>query len=184
MTQMDVIEAVSYIDSAAGWWLFVGAATMGVSGAFLPDAAAENIYGGGRYPTFCGGGGFVLGKLVPTSGGYRLTGRWSYGSGIRHADYVTVPALIEGGTAPHDVRFCVFPAQQAEIIDNWYVMGLVGTGSCDYTVTDLLYPKISRICCRMRPRRGAEDRCTDSASRLLTRMRASRWASHAGRWMR
>jgi len=141
MTQMDVIEAVSYIDSAAGWWLFVGAATMGVSGAFLPDAGAEQIYRPDRYPTFCGGGGFVLGKLVPAKGGYRLTGRWSYGSGIRHADYIAVPGLIEGGASPHDVRFCVFPAKQAEIIDNWYVMGLVGTGSCDYTATDLFVPE-------------------------------------------
>jgi len=141
MTQMDVIEAVSYLDSAAGWWLFVGAATMGVSGAFLPDAGAEKIYTGDRYPTFCGGGGFVLGKLVREKGGYRLTGRWSYGSGIRHADYVTVPGFIEGGTAPHDIRFCVFPKQQAEIIDNWYVMGLIGTGSCDYAVKDLFVPE-------------------------------------------
>jgi indole-3-acetate monooxygenase len=141
MTQMDVIEAVSYIDSAAGWWLFVGAATMGISGAFLPDSGAEQIYGGDRYPTFCGGGGFVLGKLVPVKGGYRLTGRWSYGSGIRHADYVTVPGLIEGGTAPHDVRFSVFPTKQAEIIDNWYVMGLEGTGSCDFAATDLFIPE-------------------------------------------
>jgi alkylation response protein AidB-like acyl-CoA dehydrogenase len=141
MTQMDVIEAVSYLDSAAGWWLFVGAATMGVSGAFLPDSGAEQIYTGDRYPTFCGGGGFVLGKLVRTSGGYRLTGRWSYGSGIRHADYITVPGLIEGGSAPHDVRFSVFPTKQAEIIDNWYVMGLEGTGSCDFAVTDLFIPE-------------------------------------------
>ncbi|MBF6568822.1 MAG: hypothetical protein IVW54_08105 [Candidatus Binataceae bacterium] len=158
ITQMDVIEAVSYLDSSAGWWLFVGAATMGVSGAFLPDAGAEQIYSEDHYPTFCGGGGFVPGLMVPVKGGYRLTGRWSYGSGIRHAEWIAVPSAIAGSSDPHDLRFCIFPASKAEIIDNWYVMGLQGTGSCDYAVKELFVPEefTHRLPGFSEPRRGGQ----------------------------
>ncbi|MGH7905496.1 MAG: hypothetical protein ACREP6_02605 [Candidatus Binataceae bacterium] len=141
ITQLKVIEAVSYINSAAGWCLFVGAATLGISGAFLPDSAIGKIFSGERLPAFAGGGGFALGKMTPADGGYRLTGHWSWGSGIRHVDWVTVPARVESGKGAGEVRFCIFPVAQCEIDDNWHVMGLKGTGSCDYSVTDLFVPE-------------------------------------------
>jgi indole-3-acetate monooxygenase len=93
ITQIEIIEAVSYVSPSAGWYLFIGAATAGLSGAFLPDAGVAEMFGGGRFPLVAGGGGLRPGKLVPVEGGYRLTGRWSWGSGIRHAEWLTIPGV-------------------------------------------------------------------------------------------
>ncbi|MGH8007132.1 MAG: hypothetical protein ACREQ3_08990, partial [Candidatus Binatia bacterium] len=80
VTQLDVIEAVSYIDPAAGWCLSICADTVGLSGAFLSDAAVAQIFPGDHVPTVAGT--IKPGKAIPVQGGYRVTGRWSWGSGI------------------------------------------------------------------------------------------------------
>jgi indole-3-acetate monooxygenase len=141
ITQIEVIEAVSYISPSAGWYLFIGAATAGLSGAFLPDAGIAEMFDG-RFPLVAGGGGLRPGKLVPVDGGYRLTGRWSWGSGIRHAEWLVIPGRVGEEDSGHsDVRISVVPTRSVEVHDNWYVMGLSGTGSCDYSTTDLFVPE-------------------------------------------
>jgi indole-3-acetate monooxygenase len=143
VTQIEVIEAVSYISPSAGWYLFIGAATAGISGAFLPEAGIAEMFTGDRFPLVAGGGGLRPGRLVPVEGGYRLTGRWSWGSGIRHAQWLTIPGRIgdEDDVGHSSVRMCVVPTRNVEVHDNWYVMGLSGTGSCDYSATDLFVPE-------------------------------------------
>jgi alkylation response protein AidB-like acyl-CoA dehydrogenase len=138
--QLEIIEAVSYHYSAAGWCLFIGATTAAIPGAFLPDTAIEKMFRDGRTPACAGGGGFkpVVGITVP--GGYRLTGRWSWGSGIRHAQWILVPTLVAADGGEMEARMMVFPAADATIHDNWHVMGLQGTGSCDYSVENLFVP--------------------------------------------
>jgi alkylation response protein AidB-like acyl-CoA dehydrogenase len=153
--QLEIIEAVSYIDSAAGWCLFIGATTMGIPGAFLPDAAIEKMFAGDRPPTCAGGGGFKAVEAVPMPGGYQLTGRWSWGSGIRHAEWLIVPTLVaRTGSADREARMMVFPASAAMIYDNWFVMGLSGTGSCDYSVEKLFIPEEFTFNRDSPPRRG------------------------------
>jgi len=136
VTQLDVIEAVSYIDPAAGWCLFLGADTVGLCGAFLSDDAVAQIFPGDHVPTVAGT--LMPGTAVPVPGGYRVTGRWSWGSGIRHAEWIFGNTLVaRDGEGPPERRFCLFPIASVEIHDNWHVMGMRGTGSCDYSVTDL-----------------------------------------------
>jgi len=140
VTQLDVIEAVSSIHPAAGWCLFIGADTTGLCGAFLSDSAVEQIFSGEGLPKVAGT--IMPGKAVPVPGGYRVTGRWSWGSGIRHAEWVFGNTLVvRAGDGPRELRFCLFPIASIEIHDNWHVMGMRGTGSCDYSVTDLFVPE-------------------------------------------
>jgi alkylation response protein AidB-like acyl-CoA dehydrogenase len=139
VTQLEVIEATTYIDPSAGWCLCIGNGTLAVIAAFLPEAAIAQVFTGDRPPRTAGG--LMPGKALPVDGGYRVTGRWSWGSGIRHAEWVGAQTLVEshGGGDSHP-RMVVFPATQAEIDDNWHVAGLKGTGSCDFSVSDLFVP--------------------------------------------
>jgi indole-3-acetate monooxygenase len=84
----------------------------------------------------------AFGRATAVEGGYRLTGRWSWASGIRHCDWLQSPALVNGtnGSAG-ELRIFVFPAEQAQLYDNWNVMGLKGTGSCDFSITDMFVPE-------------------------------------------
>jgi alkylation response protein AidB-like acyl-CoA dehydrogenase len=88
------------------------------------------------------------GKAVAVAGGYRVSGRWSYGSFIQHSDWTVGNSIVHEGDTPRrdvngapDIRFMIFPTCEAEIIDNWHVSGLRGTGSNDFQVHDLFVPE-------------------------------------------
>ena len=140
VTQLDILEAVSEIDASAGWCLMIGAASLGGVGAFLPDDAIEEIFAGGEPPKTAGV--FApFGTAVPVDGGYLLSGRWSFASGVRHSQWISAGARVvtdEPGYPPQ-VRTTI-RTSDATIHDNWQVMGLRGTGSCDFSVKDLFVP--------------------------------------------
>ena len=141
VTQLDVLEAVSEIEPSAGWCLMIGAASLGGLAAFLPEDAIEEIFVGGNPPKTCGV--FApMGAAVPVDGGYVLNGRWSFASGIRHSEWVSAGARVvtESESQPVQIR-ATMRTSDVEIHDNWRVMGLRGTGSCDFSVKDLFVPE-------------------------------------------
>ena len=153
VTQVEVIEAVSYIDPSTGWSLMIGAGGLSFC-AFLPDEAIEKMFYGGRIPTLAGA--IMPGRAIAVNGGYRVTGRWSWASGIRHAEWIAAHVLVErqkGG--PPESRLAMLPAVGVAIHDVWHVAGLKGTGSCDFSVTDLFVPEGFTFDLRaMQPKRG------------------------------
>ncbi len=141
VTQLDVLEAVSRIDPAAGWCLMIGAASVGSLGAFLPDDAIDELFADGNPPRTAGA--FApYGTAIPVEGGYRVSGRWPFGSGVRHSQWVSAGARIPAGEpgGPLQLRL-VMPTPCVNIHDNWQVMGLRGTGSCDFSTDDLFVPE-------------------------------------------
>ena len=140
VTQLDVLEAVCEIEPSAGWCLMIGAASMGGVGAFLPDDAIEEIFANGKPPRTAGV--FApFGKAVPVDGGYLLSGRWSFASGIRHSNWISCGARVVTEDAGHPVQVrATVRTADVKVHDNWHVMGLRGTGSCDFSVEDLFVP--------------------------------------------
>lgn len=153
--QMEVIEAVSRIDGAAGWCVMIGASAIGTADAFLPDEALALVFPAGRVPT-AAGVFMPTGEARPVDGGYRVSGRWSFASGIRHAEWVSGNALLAGDAGQPRVSLrVVMPASAVEIHDNWQVAGLKGTGSCDFSAVDVFVPEAFALDVeRARPRRG------------------------------
>jgi alkylation response protein AidB-like acyl-CoA dehydrogenase len=138
VTQLDVIEAVSAIDASAGWCLMVGATTLALPGVYLGDDAVRTVFPGGRVPR-AAGCYMPTGTAVPVADGYRITGRWAFASGIRHAEWVSGTArVLRDGKAGTERRVFVLPARDVEIHDNWQVAGLRGTGSCDFSLREHL----------------------------------------------
>jgi alkylation response protein AidB-like acyl-CoA dehydrogenase len=92
VTEMEVLEAVTRIDGSAGWTLGILAITSAFAGAFLPVETAQRIFAKGVPPM----AGMIQarGKAEPVTGGYRVTGRWAFGSGIYHADWVIAGAFL------------------------------------------------------------------------------------------
>jgi indole-3-acetate monooxygenase len=135
VTQIEVIEAISAIDPSAGWCTMIGATAIGLPGAFLRDEAIEEMFIEGRIPTAAM---IVMpaGRAIPTEGGYRLSGRWSFVSGVRHAQWIAAGAQVSVNGATPQRRLFVVPAEAVRIHDNWDVAGLQGTGSCDISIDD------------------------------------------------
>ena len=85
--------------------------------------------------------------LEVCDGGYRLSGRWSFGSGVTHADVILGGATVTENGEPRrtksgrlDVRVAMLPATQWQVLETWDPDGLAGSGSHDYTITDAFVP--------------------------------------------
>jgi len=81
------------------------------------------------------------GHGIPVPGGYRVTGAWDYASGSAHATHILLAFTIddaEPGGAP--MRMGLFDRADYEIVRNWDVIGMQGTGSDRVTMTDMFVP--------------------------------------------
>jgi alkylation response protein AidB-like acyl-CoA dehydrogenase len=143
---VQVIEEVARHDASTAWCL--GQATgCTMTSALLEPEVAREIFGGKRGIVAWGPPGPAEARSVP--GGYRLTGTWSFASGSHHATWLGahVAILSEDGTPrlrPDGgpvIRTLLFPKVSAKFTDIWHVIGLKGTGSDSYTVTDLFVPE-------------------------------------------
>ena len=135
VTQILVFEALSKANASAGWCAMVGATAAALPGAFLDDEAITEMFVSKRVPR-CAIVAMPMGKTEIVDGGYRVSGRWSFGSGVRHSEWITAGAIV-ARDGESEFRMMVFPTKSACIHDNWQVAGLKGTGSCDLSVDDL-----------------------------------------------
>lgn len=142
----DVIEELAYVDSSTAWAAMIGAGCGGLAGGWLPEAGARRMFEPGHPPPVVAGQLQPRGTGRPVEGGYVVTGQWSFASGIMHASWLIGafhPEPAAGAAATGDSqRIVVFvlPKDQAEVIDNWRVAGLVGTGSMDFRVSEQFVP--------------------------------------------
>src|SRR6266446_2677489 len=75
VTQIEILEAVTRIDTSAGWCTMIGAAGIGWPAAFLAEEALGHIFAESALPTVAGTFR-PAGTAVPVAGGYRVNGRW------------------------------------------------------------------------------------------------------------
>jgi len=156
MTLVRVVEEVSRADGAAGWCLAIGGEYEAFGGYLSADAARE-IYGSDPLVRTAGALR-PFGNAVVVEGGYRVTGRWPLGSGCQHSGWIVGGCRILDGDQPRLmpdgtplVRLLFFPATDCEILDTWRSIGLRGTGSHDYTVTDVFVPAARSLSFREPP---------------------------------
>lgn len=134
--QMEIIEAVAKLDSAAAWSMFIAATVSGRALSALGDHAVTELFADGAFPIMAGSlkpSGFA----TPVEGGYQVNGQWAWGSGVRHADYVIVPVFKADKSG---VITAVVPRGQVRVIDNWHSLGINGSGSSDYALDDIFVP--------------------------------------------
>jgi alkylation response protein AidB-like acyl-CoA dehydrogenase len=137
VSSIGVIENLAYGDPSTGWVLMAAALAIGTGAAYLDDAAVSELFGKDRLPVIAGQG-TRPGKAIPTSGGFTLSGSWSFASGIKHGTHIHTLGVIDG---TGEARIFVLPVERATLIDNWDVLGLRATGSIDYQIDDVFVPE-------------------------------------------
>jgi len=146
MEGLESIAAVAADDGGAGWSVMI-ALTTSMTAYLLPTTHAEAIYGDPDAIT----GGFAApaGTAVALpDGGLKVNGRWAWGSGTSHCTMIAGgvrlvdadgrPAAREDGLA---FPFVFLDREDVTLLDTWHVMGLAGSGSTDYAVTDAIVPE-------------------------------------------
>jgi alkylation response protein AidB-like acyl-CoA dehydrogenase len=147
LTYLRVVELLAEGCGSVGWNLANNSigqlVTLG-----LPEEGVQEIHGNGPANlagTAVPGGG----QATPVEGGYRVTGRWTFGSGCHEAAWMLGSfQILEDGKprlSPEGRPLFwrgIFPRAEAEIVPgSWDVAGLRGTGSFDWTVADVFLPE-------------------------------------------
>ena len=138
---LELIDELSYINTSAGWCAFINSTSTALCGAFIPDAGVERIFPGDRMP-IASGALIPRGLATPVEDGWRVSGRWPFASGSAHSSWLLAGFRIVRDDEPgpeHMIMAC--PVEDVQFLNNWQVMGLQGTGSRDFVLTDYFVPE-------------------------------------------
>ena len=146
MTYTRVVEEIASLDASTGWCVEQANGCSMVA-AFLEPEVAQEIFGAPDGIVAWGPVGPAELSIVP--GGFRLTGTWNFASGSHHATWLGAHVVALGPDgAPlrradggEILRTLLFPKNCATMTDTWHVVGLRGTGSDRYSITDLFIPE-------------------------------------------
>jgi alkylation response protein AidB-like acyl-CoA dehydrogenase len=144
-TYLQVIEALGQADASTAWTVGQGA-NWSTYSARMPRAAVREIWidtprsvvSNTPAPTA---------KAVVVPGGFRVTGRQPFSTGIKHAAWVAAHAqIIENGAVRQrlgrpEARYCLVPAAEVEVLDTWHTKGMRGTGTHSFEVRDAFVPE-------------------------------------------
>ena len=126
--------------SAASWVLMVCVAHDYIIGRF-PEECQRDVYEGDPDNLVAGALG-PQGMIHRVAGGWRLTGRWQFGSGCDHSPWFILGARV---AAPEPDGYLVYhvvlPRADVELDDTWHTLGMHGTGSKDLVVNDVFIPE-------------------------------------------
>lgn len=129
---IELIERVAHADGAAGWCSMISSTTASMA-VFLEPEIARSVFASARAT----GGVFAPNGVGRVEGDeVVVSGRWQWGSGTQHCDWVV------GGTRCDDgvQRTCIFPASEIELHDTWFTSGMRGSGSLDFSVDEVRVP--------------------------------------------
>ncbi|QNI07545.1 oxidoreductase [Mycobacterium kubicae] len=137
-TKISVVSELARGCAATSWVLALltgGAWFVGM----MNEQAQQDVWGNGPDTT--------VAVAVPPSGtaeivdgGYRVSGRWPYCSGVEHADWVLLGARLAGPDGQPAPIVTLVPRDQVDIEDTWHVTGMRGTGSNTVVATGVTVP--------------------------------------------
>ena len=140
---MRAIEKVAAADGSIGWCAMVAIAN-NLAAGYMNERGAREVFADPTAPS--AGLAAPAGAALPVDGGFRVSGRWAFASGINHSTWLSAGCLVmENGQprmtseGPEIVHVCM-PVTEGAILDTWHVSGLRGTGSNDFTAQNVFVP--------------------------------------------
>ena len=145
VTAFHVVEQIAQADGSAGWCVFNGAAVSSAVARISPKAAREIF---GDPPVVLGSGSARAGGTAKkVDGGYIVSGRWNFLSGIDHSIALFLacrliddngPVIGSDGTPMG--RTVVLPVSKGDVLNTWTTMGMRGTASHDAEYSEVFVP--------------------------------------------
>jgi 3-hydroxy-9,10-secoandrosta-1,3,5(10)-triene-9,17-dione monooxygenase len=135
-----VLELAKVCPSTA--WVFTNLASHSWTIGQLELQAQQDVWGSDPTALAATGLAFPCGKATYERGGYRVSGRWPFASGVDASTWMIVGCMTDSGdgSAPHR-RFFLVPKSDFRSLDNWHAYGLTGSGSHDVEVVDAFVPE-------------------------------------------
>ena len=127
-------------DGSAAWvWTVMGVHDLFL--ALFPEEAQQEYWAKDR--TLSASSFAPSGKVTQAEGGFRLSGKWSFCSGVDNAQWMLLGAIagmISTDPPIPDIRYLLLPRTDCRVIDDWDVLGLRGTGSKTVVVENVFLP--------------------------------------------
>lgn len=145
VTAFHVVEEIAQADGSAGWCVFNGAAVSSAVARLSPKAVGEIF---GDPPVVLGSGSARAGGTARLAdGGYMVSGRWNFLSGIDHSIALFVACRVVDDNGPvlnadgsQVMRTVVVRVDQGEVLNTWTTMGMRGTASHDAEYHEVFVP--------------------------------------------
>ena len=145
ITAFYVVEEISKIDGSAGWCCFNGTAVTAAVSRIAVEATKEIF---GDPPDISGSGSARPGGTATlTSGGYLVSGRWNYLSGIDHSKCLFLNCYIADGNrqimsedGTPVTRMVILPVESGTVLETWTTIGMRGTASNDAEYHNVFVP--------------------------------------------
>ena len=139
-----ILEASYELSQGCGstGWVFVNLASHHWMVAMFPERGQEDVWGNDPSTRTASSVIFPAGNAKKVKGGYELSGRWPFCSGILHSKWVMVGGMVKkrtNGEPPEPLIFLV-PTHELELIDTWDVGGLAATSSLDTSCENVFVP--------------------------------------------
>jgi 3-hydroxy-9,10-secoandrosta-1,3,5(10)-triene-9,17-dione monooxygenase len=109
--------------------------------AYWPKEAQDEVWGPSPDTLIASAFIFPGGRARKAPGGFRLTGRWPFSSGIDASAWNMIAAVVpDEASGASEYRIFLVPASDYTVVDTWHVAGLAGTGSKDVVASDVFVP--------------------------------------------
>jgi len=140
---MQAVETAATADGSTGWCAMIGTGN-NISAGYINEQGAREVWADPAAPRV--GIAAPGGAAVREDGGVRVSGRWSFASGITHCDWLWAGALVMDSGKPRmtphgpEIIHVCMPVSDVQVLDTWRVSGLCGTGSNDFTAENVFIP--------------------------------------------
>jgi 3-hydroxy-9,10-secoandrosta-1,3,5(10)-triene-9,17-dione monooxygenase len=133
-----IVEDLTYGCASSAWVYAVLAEHQWIIASY-PEAAQVDVWGDDPDAVACS-------SLAPraaaekVAGGWRLSGRYTFSSGCDYAQWAIVGAFLGEAGNPRSIAYLLVPLGDIEIVDDWQVLGLLGSGSKSLLLHDVFVP--------------------------------------------
>lgn len=138
LEHLSIVETFAEVDGSTAWCINQNNVFATVS-AKMPESLAREIWSAPR--AVVANGPPTHASAIPINGGYRLTGRWNFSSGCRHATWMAAAAPVKDSSkGKTEDRLLIMPKEEVTLLDVWQVNGLRGTGTFSFEVEAVFVP--------------------------------------------
>src|SRR5438309_7935903 len=134
-----IVEELTYGCASAAWVYAVLAEHQWIIAQY-PEEAQIDVWG--EDPKAVAASSLApreAARHVP--GGWRLSGRYPFSSGCDYAQWAIIGAFLGEKGDPRHIAYLLVPLAEVEIVDDWQVLGLLGTGSKSLVLHDVFVPE-------------------------------------------
>ncbi len=151
-----IVEVFAEADASTAWCINQNN-VFATHSTRMPEETAREIWGYER-AVVSNGPPVSSSRATPVDGGYRLTGRWNFSTGIHHSNWVAALTPVrrpsgDGNVNPQGEEIVLLlPKKDVNVIDVWQVNGLRGTGTLSFEAEDIFVPNVRTYNPESKPR--------------------------------